>query len=122
MSWKGYDAEWLNRFENRRNENKSRPQVPNPKPPQRPDALASHCQREAQGTECPVVRFTLRRVQLLDVDAKYASIKDLLDGLRHAGLIRGDKEGEVDLKVEQERVDSYTLEETLIEIDLPCLS
>lgn len=63
------------------------------------------------------MRFRLCRVKLLDVDAKFASVKDLLDGLTAAGLIHGDKEGQVDLKVEQVKVPSYSLERTEIEID-----
>jgi hypothetical protein len=113
MSWKGFDSNWLQQHENR-----SRPARPPHTPtPERPQALAGSGEGEARGSGCPVVRFTLRRVQLLDVDAKYASVKDLLDGLRFSGLIRGDKEGEVDLQVHQEKVPHYAEESTTIEID-----
>jgi hypothetical protein len=107
-----FTSEWL-----RAHENKSRSEIPHPQQRERPASLENRDLPETRSTECPVVRFTLRRVNLLDVDAKYGSVKDLLDGLRHAGLIRGDKEGEVDLKVSQEKVDSYALEETLIEVE-----
>jgi hypothetical protein len=52
------------------------------------------------------------------VDAKYASIKDLLDGLQHAGILYGDKEGQVRLEVEQVKVKQYSEESTIIEIEL----
>ncbi len=113
MSWKGFDTNWL-----AQHENKSRPaRIPNPPPCERPAPLAPDCCRETQSTGCPLVRFTLRRVRLLDVDAKYASVKDLLDGLQYAGLIRGDKEGEVRLEVVQEKVKKFCEESTLIEIE-----
>jgi len=73
---------------------------------------------EAPGARCPVVVFTLCRVNLLDVDAKYASVKDLLDGLQHAGIISGDKEGEVLLLVNQKKVSHYKEEQTIIEVYL----
>lgn len=98
-------------------ENRNRNRLPDPKPRQRPTPLESDCKREAQGSKRPHVRFTLHRVQLLDVDAKYASVKDLLDGLTTAGLIAGDKEGQITLQVEQERVGHYKGEQTIIEIE-----
>jgi hypothetical protein len=112
MSWKGFDSSWLQAHENR-----TRTQLPNPAPRERPAPLASSCGGEAPSTICPIVRFTLRRVRLLDVDAKYASVKDLLDGLQYAGLIHGDKEGQVRLEVVQEKVRKFTEESTLIEIE-----
>ena len=49
-------------------------------------------------------------------DAKFASVKDLLDGLAHAGIVAGDQEGQVRLEVEQEKVRSYQEERTIIEL------
>lgn len=63
------------------------------------------------------MRFTLRKCRLFDVDAKFTAIKDLLDGLQYAGLIRGDKEGEITLEVVQEKVAHRAQEETLIRIE-----
>ncbi len=91
-------------------------ELPNPKPRERQASLAGDSEGKAQGAGCPVVRFTLRRVKLLDVDAKYASVKDLLDGLAIAGIIRGDKEGEIRLEVEQVKVGHYEEERTVIEV------
>lgn len=92
------------------------PKVSNPKPRERPAQLESGGEGKARSPGCPLVRFTLCRVRLLDVDAKYHSCKDLLDGLAIAGLIRGDKEGEITLEVNQAKVQSYEDEITLIEI------
>lgn len=111
-----FTSDWLRQYENR-----ARTKLPNSQPCECPAPLAPDRGGEAQGPGCPVVRFRLRRVQLLDVDAKYASVKDLLDGLSNSGLIHGDKEGQVRLEVEQEKVASYALERTLIEIENPCL-
>lgn len=93
-------------------------QIPDAKQRQRAQPLACNSSGKAQGTECPLVRFTLRRVKLLDVDAKYGSVKDLLDGCTIAGLIRGDQEGQIRLEVEQEKVGHYEQEETVIEIEV----
>jgi hypothetical protein len=94
------------------------PRVSNAKPAQQARALDKDRQGEARGPECPLVRFTLRRVRLLDVDAKWGSVKDLLDGLQYAGLIRGDREGEIRLEVQQERVGHFAEEMTEIEIEV----
>lgn len=83
---------------------------------ERPQELARSDAGKAQGAGCPTVVFTLHRVQLLDVDAKFGSVKDLLDGLQYAGLIPGDKEGQIDLKVEQVKVKHRKEEQTVVEI------
>lgn len=80
-------------------------------------ALEGNSKGKTQGLRCPHVRFTLCRVKLLDVDAKYASVKDLLDGLTNAGLIHGDKEGQITLEVNQVKVGRYCGEHTIIEIE-----
>ena len=110
-----FTSAWLQQYEDR-----ARAKLPHPQQRQRAQALARRGSGEAPGAGCPLVRFTLRRVRLLDVDAKYASVKDLLDGLASAGLIYGDKEGQVRLEVEQEQVRSFNEESTLIEIEHPC--
>lgn len=110
---KGFTTEWLCDYEN-----KSRPsRLPNPKPRQRPAPLEVHREEETRGTGCPIIRFTLCRIRLLDVDAKYASVKDLLDGCVYSGLLHGDKEGQVRLEVEQIKVATIANEKTLIEIE-----
>lgn len=94
-------------------------QIPDAKPTQQTRALVADDAREAPRTGCAHVRYTLRRVRFLDVDAKYASTKDTLDSLATAGLIRGDREGEITLEVNQQKVGSYKEEETIIEIIYP---
>ena len=90
--------------------------LPDAKQCERSQALAADCEGEAQGTGLPLVRFTLARKKLLDVDAKYASVKDLLDGLAYAGIIHGDKEGQINLEVEQRKVAKGEAETTTIEV------
>ena len=65
------------------------------------------------------VRFTLYRLQLLDVDSKPASCKDLLDGLQLAGLITDDDEKHIKLKVEQVMVHHRRDEQTVIDLEYP---
>lgn len=109
--------ESVTRNQKRENEHQLNTQIPDAKPAQHAPALATDDAREAQCPSCPTVRFTLCRVRLLDVDAKYGSIKDLLDGLQYAGLIHGDKEGEINLQVHQRKVAHYADERTEIAIE-----
>lgn len=67
------------------------------------------------------VRFTIRRRRLLDPDNAYASIKDLLDGIRDAGLILDDSEERITLEVNQEKAGKGEDERTRIEIDYECI-
>jgi hypothetical protein len=64
------------------------------------------------------VRFTGFRARPLDPDNFAGSCKDLLDGLRHAGLILGDEPWRIIFETAQEKVKSYAEEKTLIEIEL----
>lgn len=91
-------------------------QIQDSKSAQREKALGSGSEGKAQGAGCPLVRFTLCRVQLLDVDSKYGSVADLLDGLQYAGLVCGDREGQIILEVNQEKVKLKSDECTIIEI------
>lgn len=86
---------------------------------QRPPALATKRKGKAQSAGCPCVRFTLCRVKLLDVDAKFSSVKDTLDFLAICGLIPGDKEGEITLEVSQVKVGTYAEEHTDVRIIYP---
>jgi hypothetical protein len=91
------------------------------KPAQQPPALGEIGSGEASGAGRPVVSFRMRRVRLLDRDGKFAAVKNLCDGLQYAGLIRGDREDQIDLQVTQERVIHFFEENTEIEIDIPTL-
>lgn len=99
--------------------NSTRAKIPNAAPDERPPALDGHHAGKAQGPRLPHVRFVLRRVRLLDIDAKYTSVKDLLDGLSKAGLVDGDQEDQITLEVRQEKVRKFRDEETVIEIETP---
>ncbi len=83
-------------------------------------ALGGEGEGEASGARCPLIGFTLYRVKLLDWEAKYSSVKDLLDGCVAAGILDGDREDQIDPKsyVRQVKVKSYAEERTVIEIEL----
>ena len=89
------------------------------KPAQPSPPLGYDNEGKAQSTRRAIVRFTLRRVSLLDVDAKYGVIKDLLDGLWISHLIPGDREDQISLEVIQEKQAHYKDEKTIIEITYP---
>lgn len=90
--------------------------IPDAKPAKQTRALDSHNAKETQGAGRHHVCFTLCRVQLLDVDAKYGSVKDALDFLATCGAIHGDREDQISLEVRQEKVRHYRDEKTVIEI------
>ena len=100
--------------------NRNRPQagpvLPATKPKKQAGSLDLHREGEAPRSGCPLVRFTLCRVSLLDVDAKWGSVKDLLDGLQYSCLVCGDKEGQIRLEVIQQKVHHFAEERTEIEI------
>lgn len=94
----------------------ARPALPHTEQRERPQALARRDEGETPRPGLRHCRFTLIRKSCLDVDAKYASVKDLLDCLAIAGVIRGDKEGEVTLEVNQRKVNKGEPETTIIEV------
>ena len=117
----GITPEQFRQMEERLNKNVKRhiqvsSAVSDAKQCQCPQTLASDSKGEAQGARPLHCRFTLRRKQLLDVDAKYSSVKDLLDCLTFSGVIRGDKEGQITLEVNQEKVNKGEPETTTIEV------
>lgn len=81
-------------------------------------ALDATAQRKAPGIQRAIVRFTGFRVRPLDPDNFAGSIKDLLDGLRHAALISGDEPWRIQLETTQVKVASFAEECTEIEIEL----
>ena len=78
-------------------------------------ALGGAVEGEAKGVQKPVVRFTLYRNRLLDPDNAAGSVKDLLDGLRHARLISGDEWHTITLQVEQVKC-KRAEERTVVEV------
>ena len=77
-------------------------------------ALGGAVQGEAQSDARVTVRFVGYRVRPLDPDNFAGSVKDLLDGLRHAGLLHGDEPWRIKLETEQVRVASFKEERTEI--------
>lgn len=75
--------------------------------------------REKEGAPSVTVRFIGYRVRPLDPDNFAGSVKDLLDGLRHAALIPGDEPWRIRLETEQVCVRTYAQERTVIEIETP---
>lgn len=65
------------------------------------------------------VKFIGYRVRPLDPDNFAGSTKNLLDGLRHAGLIHGDEPWKIIFETEQFRVKTFKEEKTEIIIDYP---
>lgn len=82
-------------------------------------ALDGTATRKETSVAIPHVSFTLFRVSLLDIDAQWGSVKDLLDGLQIAGIIPGDRVGQITLHVEQEKVKRRSEERTEIQITIP---
>jgi len=80
------------------------------------NVLAGAVSGEAESLKRPTVRIIFWRKRPLDRDNYSGSGKDLLDGLRHAGLIQGDSEKEIDLQVEQILCAGWEREQTVIEI------
>ena len=78
--------------------------------------LERHPPGEKESVPRPLVRFTGYRVRPLDPDNFAGSVKDLLDGLRYAGLIPGDEPWRIRLETLQERVRHFSQEKTVIEI------
>jgi hypothetical protein len=93
--------------------------LPTAEQPQPTPALAETRKGKAQGTGRPHVCFTLFRSRLLDWDAKYGVLKDLLDGLVIAQLLPGDREDQITGECNQIKVKSRKDEKTVIEITYP---
>lgn len=99
----------------------SRPQIQDTEQSEQTSALVFGDEGKTPRPGCPLIGFTLFRVHLLDWEAKYSSVKDLLDGLRYAGLVCGDREEEIDPQsyVRQVKVAHYRDERTEILIQWP---
>jgi hypothetical protein len=98
-------------------ENPTISQVPHPKPERhKKAALGETVSGKKDCLECPEVRFIGYRIRPCDPDNFSAGCKDLLDGLRHAGLILGDEPWKIRFVTEQVKVRSRSEERTEIEI------
>lgn len=103
--------------------NPSRDTLPHSKPEcDQAPTLGRSTQRKTHSVQRFIVRFTGYRVRPLDPDNFAGSVKDLLDGLRHAGLIPEDNPWTIKLETEQVKVSSFVNERTEVEIISPELS
>lgn len=100
-------------------ENKVNSTLSDPKPKRNKKAtLGTAVQGEAKSLPRSKVVFTLFRVRSLDPDNAAGSCKDLLDGIRHAGLLPGDEAWRIEFSVIQEKVNHFDEERTMIDITL----
>lgn len=83
------------------------------------NALDSAISGETKSIQRPTVRIVFCRQRALDKDNYSGSGKDILDGLRHAGLVSGDSEAEIELVVEQVKVEHRIEQGTIVEITYP---
>lgn len=97
------------------------PALQNPEPESKPGVALGEANEDESGGAAasfrrPNVNIALFRVQLLDRDNKWASVKFLLDGLCAAGLIPDDRECDINLSVTQTKVKTYAQEGTGVAI------
>ncbi len=105
-----------------RNANHTEIKIPDTQPERKPGtSLEQTSSGEKGGAVRTVVRFVGYRVRPLDPDNFAGSVKDLLDGLRHSGLIHGDEPWRIKLETEQVKVGHFCEEKTEIIIDAPLL-
>jgi hypothetical protein len=96
------------------------PKVPYPEPKRnKKAALERMASGEKEGFPRVIVCFTGFRVKPLDPDNFAGSVKDVIDGLRTAGLIPGDENWRIRLITDQVKVQAYFQERTELEIIYP---
>lgn len=122
MSHEQVTQEWIRRhFPNASADTiaaNARAQVPDTEPKRhKAPALDRAVTREEPSVRRTRVRFIGYRVRPLDPDNFAGSVKDCLDGIRHAALISGDEPWRIVLETEQVKVRSYSQEKTVIEIE-----
>ncbi len=94
--------------------------LPNPEPEcDQAPALERPVPRKKRGLDRITVRFTGYRCRPLDPDNFAGSVKELLDGLRHAHLLPNDTIWDIALETGQVRVGVRGKERTEIEIIYP---
>jgi hypothetical protein len=89
--------------------------------PQRDQAPALGAAKKGKdhGVSRITTRFIGYRCRPLDADNFAAGCKDLLDGLRHSGLIPNDDPSSIVFVAEQVKVSHRSQEKTVIEIEMP---
>lgn len=117
MGWKIHDFTAKGYRLTNPHEYKTVPHVQSPKPERhQAPALGTAVQGKAQGDDRVIIRFIGYRVRPLDPDNFAGGCKDLLDGLRHAGLIPGDEPDKIIFVTEQKKVAHLSEERTEIEL------
>jgi len=102
------------------NANHTHGKIQNTKPKRhKTPALGGTGEGEKEVLHRTIVRFVGYRVRPLDPDNFAGSVKDLLDGCRHAGLIHGDEPWRIILETEQIKVRKFSEEKTEITITTP---
>ena len=102
------------------NETHNRSEIPDSEPQHHQTAALDGADAgEKKGVQRITVRFIGYRTRPLDPDNFAGGCKDLLDGLRHAGLIPGDEPWSIIFETAQEKVKTYAEECTKIEIEIP---
>ena len=102
------------------NENRNHSSVPHTEPERnQTPALGNTVSGKENSVGRTRIRFTGYRVRPLDPDNFAGSVKDLLDGLRHAQLIHGDEPWRIILETDQVKVDTFAQEKTVITIETP---
>src|ERR1700679_3007342 len=111
------------------NDHSTRPKIPDSEQRECQKELGRSDAREAQvprrfsgsSKSLPYIVFILWRVNLLDADACYSSVKDALDCCWRCGIGAGDRPDQITLEVRQEKVAHYKDEFTEIVIYIPDL-
>jgi len=94
--------------------------LPNPKPERNQAPALGKAKEGATPLLGRVsVSITGHRVRPCDPDRFSGGLCDLIDGLRHAKLLRDDNAWEMRLQTEQVKVSSYKEEKTVIRITYP---
>lgn len=89
-----------------------------PEPDIRP-AVVRKAPGKAKSDARPFVSIIMFRVRLLDKDNAYGATKPITDSLCKVGLLPGDSEDEIRLKVDQEKVAHRREQRTQIRIVYP---
>lgn len=74
---------------------------------------------KAESDERIVLSYVLHRVRLLDPDNAVGATKTITDCLCEVGLIPGDAADQIEISVEQEKVNHYSEQRTTVHIEYP---
>lgn len=95
-------------------------EVPDAKPKRnKKAALPRTSEGEVPSLPRIIIRITGYRVSPLDPDNFAGSCKDVIDGLKHAGLIFGDEWDKIKFESDQRKVRHFRQEKTVVELIYP---